>query len=53
MPSYEEKRKAVEAMKTRLYRQQIAGGVNPKEAERNASRIAERAAEKHDRKHRS
>ena len=53
MPSYEDKRRAVEAMKTRLYRQQIAGGVNPKEAERNASRIAERAAEKHDRKHRS
>ena len=53
MHSYEEKRRAVQAMKTRIYREQTANGVNPKLAERNASRIAERAAEKHDRKQRS
>jgi hypothetical protein len=53
MHSYEEKRRAVQNLKTRIYREQTANGVHPKQAERNASRIAERAAEKHDRKQRS
>ena len=53
MYSYEEKRRAVQNLKTRIYREQTANGVHPKQAERNASRIAERAAEKHDRKQRS
>jgi hypothetical protein len=51
--TYEQKLAAVQAMKARIYRQQLAAGKTTKKAHAAAAQVAERAAEKHDQKHRS
>ncbi len=51
--TYEQKLAAVQAMKARIYKQQLSAGKTTKEAHAAAAQVAERAAEKHDQKHRS